>query len=64
MKILEKKEVANFLAENFKDQYNYDSVTNIVYICNNSIVSDPKFKEMLDRYKVIVQLSFFTENDK
>jgi len=58
-KIFNKKELEVFVNQHFKGVCNYDSVTNIVYICDNKIMTDPKFIEMLNTWKVYIQPSLF-----
>ena len=58
-KVFDKKEVKSFVEENFKGVCNYDSVANVVYICDNKVMTDPKFIEMLNKWKVYIQPALF-----
>lgn len=62
-KVLNKKDVKKYIENNFKDVCNYDSITNTVYVHDNSIMTDYKFIKMLNAWKVYIQSSLFPDAD-
>lgn len=58
-KIVDKLDVKEFIEKNFEGVCNYDFKTNTVYILDNSIMTTPKFIEMLNKWKVYLQPSLF-----
>ena len=58
-KVFNRVDVKEYVEKNFKDVCNYDSVANVVYICDNSIMTEPKFIKMLNTWKVYIQPSLF-----
>lgn len=51
--------IAKFLKENWGELCNYDKKYKTVYLCDNSILGQPKFIEFLTKYKVFIQPSLF-----
>ena len=58
-KVFDKEEVNAFVKKHFNGVCTYDSVANVVYICDNKIMTDPKFIELLSKWKVFIQPSLF-----
>jgi hypothetical protein len=55
----DKQELKEFINEHFNGICSYDSVANIVYICDNNIMTSPKFIEMLGKWKFYIQPALF-----
>lgn len=51
--------IAKFLKENWGELVNYDKKEKTVYLCDNSIMGDPKFVELLKTWKLFIQPSLF-----
>lgn len=51
--------IVAFLKENWGELCNYDKVSKTIYLCDNSILGEPKFIELLKKWKVFIQPSLF-----
>ena len=59
-KVFNRYDVEKYVSKNFKQNAcNYDSVTNTLYIYDNSIMTTPEFIKMLNTWKVYIQPSIF-----
>ena len=58
-KVFNRGDVKEYVEKNFGNVCNYDSVANVIYISDNSIMTDPKFIKMLNTWKVYVQPTLF-----
>lgn len=58
-KIFNRKEVDEFIKKHLNGLCTYDSVANVVYICDNIVMTNPKFIELLSKWKVFIQPALF-----
>ncbi len=52
-------EIKEYLRKHFKEECNYNATENTIYLCNNDIIAEEAFIDMLKKWKVFVQPSMF-----
>ena len=51
--------IAAYIKKHWGELANYDKLEKTVYLCDNSILGQPAFIELLKKYKMFIQPSLF-----